>query len=287
MRSMRRGTPRLWRRWLAVAGTAVTALAVTSLVATPAQATTSQTPIAGGGQHAPFMGTTAAAKSGTAAATSPNWAGFATTGTPVTSVAGAWTQPSVVCPGKKLEQSAFWVGIDGYLKSDSNVEQVGTDSDCTKGTKRVPSHAVYYAWLEMVPAALVPLDPTTFPVVPGDALSAGVSVVGSIYTLSISDATQHWSYSTPELAATPLPLNSSAEWIAEAPCSGSSCKVLPLADFGSVTFTGATVNGGPVNAAGLTDDLITMAKNKKASPKASTSSLDGTGHSFTVTWLTN
>jgi hypothetical protein len=235
------------------------------------------------------VGTSTTTRSGTATSNSLDWAGFAVTGTPVTSVAGAWTQPSVVCSGTKLQQSAFWVGIDGFVSTDHTVEQVGTDADCTKKTKRVPSHPVYYAWLEMVPAPLVTLDPTSHPVQPGDALSASVSVVGPVYTLSIADATQHWTYSTPEVVATtPLPSNSSAEWIAEAPCTGSTCKVLPLADFGSVTFSGATVDGSPVNAAGLTDHAITMTKNKKGTVvKASTSPLDGTGHSFTVTWISN
>jgi len=267
----------------------VAALASIVVAALPAQASTVQVPVPGGGQHAPFVGTSSAAKGGTATSNSLDWAGFAATGTPVTSVAGAWTQPSVVCSSTKLQQSAFWVGIDGFVSTDHTVEQIGTDADCTKGTKRVPSHPVYYAWLEMVPAPLVTLDPTSHPVLSGDALSASVSVVGSVYTLSIVDATEHWTYSTPEVVATlPLPSNSSAEWIAEAPCSGSSCKVLPLADFGSVTFSGATVNGGPVNGTGLTDHVITMTKNKKGTKvKASTSALDGTGQGFTVTWLTN
>jgi len=37
----------------------------------------------------------------------------------------------------------------------------------------------------------------------------------------------------------------------------------PLADFGSVAFSGATANGLPVNPAGLVDTQITMTKNKK------------------------
>jgi len=289
MSVVRRGIPGPGRRWSAVAIVAVATVVSFGLASTPVQAVTTPGPIVGGGQHAPFIGTSTSVRSGTSSSVSPNWAGFAATGAPVTSVAGDWTQPAATCPSTKLQQSAFWVGIDGFAATDHTVEQVGTDADCTKALKKVPSHPVYYAWYEMVPGPLMTLDLAHHPVLPGDALSASVSVAGSVYTLSISDPTESWSYSINQtVTTTPLPSNSSAEWIAEAPCSGSTCKVLPLADFGAVTFSGAAVNGGPVNAPGLTDHLITMSKKKTgASPKASTSPLDGTGHSFTINWLTN
>ena len=81
-----------------------------------------------------------------------------------------------------------------------------------------------------------------------------------------------------------------AEWIAEAPiaCSNGLCKPLPLADFGSVAFSGAAVNGVPVGTSGLAASKITMTKNKKGTiVKAATSALDSTGGGFTVNWLSN
>ena len=68
---------------------------------------------------------------------------------------GSWTQPAATCTGTKASQSAFWVGIDGYASSDPTVQQIGTDADCTKGTTKVPSVAVYYAWYELFPDSLV------------------------------------------------------------------------------------------------------------------------------------
>jgi len=250
-----------------------------------------RTPVDGGGQPAPFVGASNSTRGGrvNSTATSLDWAGYASTGPTVTSVSGSWVQPSVTCPGTKVQQSAFWVGIDGFSSSDPTVQQIGTDADCTKKVKKVPGGPVHYAWFEMYPAGLVVLSPSNYPVNPGDTLTAGVTVTGASYALSLVDA-GHWTFSTTQVAATPLPLNSSAEWIAEAPtaCVGTTCKTVPLADFGSVAFSGATVNGLAVNGAGLTTHQITMTKTKKGtSAKATTSALDGTGHAFGVTWVTN
>ena len=216
---------------------------------------------------------------------SKDWSGYAVTGTTVTSVSGSWTQPAATCGGAKVQQSAFWVGIDGFAATDPTVEQVGTDSDCTKRTKKFPGGPVYYAWFELYPASLVTLDSVHHPVAAGDSLTASVDVTGGVYVLSITDAGR-WSYTT--TVATSVPKNASAEWIAEAPssCTAGRCKVEQLADFGSVAFRGATVDGGALTAPGTTVTRIVMSRNKKGvGVEASPSSLDATGHSFTVAWL--
>jgi hypothetical protein len=64
--------------------------------------------------------------------------------------------------------------------------------------------------------------------------------------------------------------------IVEAPSSGG---VLPLADFGSVGFSAATVNSQPVGS--FNPDPITMVSGSTV--KASTSTLSR-GTSFSVTW---
>lgn len=247
-------------------------------------------PVQGGGQPSPDLGSSGSTRSGKAGTgySSLDWAGYAVTGPVVTSVSGSWSAPAVVCSGRKLQQSAFWVGIDGFAATDPTVQQVGTDSDCTKGTKKLPGGPVYYAWYEMYPASLVVLPPATYPVSPGDTITGSVTGTGVDYVLSITDA-GHWTFST-TVAATTVPLGASAEWVAEAPtsCSKGKCKPLPLADFGSVAFQGATVNGQPVDAAGQTATQITMAKNKKGTViKAAPSALDAAGHAFTVAWMRN
>jgi hypothetical protein len=218
------------------------------------------------------------ARSDNATASSLDWAGYAATDATFDNVAGAWTEPSVTCPGGKVEQAAFWVGIDGYSSTDPTVQQVGTDSDCTKGKNGGPN---YYAWYQMFPSSVVVLPQASYPVSPGDAISASVSISGSSYVLSITD-NGRWHYSTTQ-APTITPENSSAEWIAEAPCntSGSKCKTLPLSDFGSINFTSATANSEPISS--LDNVQINMTTKNSKKTLAKTSNLSG-GNAFSVTW---
>lgn len=213
-----------------------------------------------------------------------DWSGYAVTGPTFSSVSGSWVQPSAVCGGLKAQQAAFWVGIDGLAASDKTVEQVGTDSDCAKGTKKHPGGGVYYAWYELFPAGLVVLAPATYPVHAGDTLSAGVQVTGAAYTMTITDAAR-WTFST-TVTAPGATKNASAEWIAEAPpvCSAIKCIPQPLADFGSVTFSGISANGEPATAADLGYRPITMTNKARTVTLATPGPLVG-GTAFTITWL--
>lgn len=195
--------------------------------------------------------------------TSTNWSGYAATGGRFTSVSSSWTEPTVVCSGTAY--SSFWVGLDG--DTSNTVEQTGTDADCSGSTPQ------YYAWYEMYPKYPTNLSD---PVQPGDAMSASVTTNGAgRFTLSISDATQNWTYTTTQrLKSAAL---ASAEVIAEAPSSRSG--VLPLADFGTVSFANATANG--VSLASLNPDPITMVSGSTV--KAQPSSISSSG-SFSVTW---
>ncbi len=197
--------------------------------------------------------------------TSTNWPGYAATGGPFTSVSASWTQPSVSCAAGETSYSSFWVGLDGY--SSNTVEQTGTDADCSSGTPR------YYAWYEMYPKYPVNLSN---PVQPGDAISASVTVAsGGRFTLTISDATQHWSSTTTQkLNHASL---SSAEVIAEAPSSRGG--VLPLANFGNVNFSGASANGVALST--FNPDGITMQSGSTV--KAQPTGISGSG-SFSVAW---
>jgi hypothetical protein len=195
--------------------------------------------------------------------TSTNWSGYAVTGSRYTSVSASWTEPSVSCSGTAY--SSFWVGLDG--DTSGTVEQTGTDADCSGSTPQ------YYAWYEMYPKYPVNLSGT---VRPGDHLSASVTTNGSgAFTLTITDSTQGWTNTTnARLKSASL---ASAEVIAEAPSSRSG--VLPLANFGSVGFSGATVNGVSMDTlSGL--DPITMASGSTVKAQPSNMS----NGSFTVTW---
>lgn len=196
--------------------------------------------------------------------TSTNWSGYAVTGSRYTSVSAAWTEPSVTCSGTTA-YSSFWVGLDG--DTSNTVEQTGTDADCSGSTPQ------YYAWYEMYPKFPTNLSN---PVQPGDALSASVTTDGvGRFTLTIADSTQHWTFTTTQrLKSASL---ASAEVIAEAPSSRSG--VLPLADFGTVSFGSSTANG--VSLATLNPDPITMTSGSTV--KAQPSSISSSG-SFSITW---
>ncbi|MFI9362684.1 G1 family glutamic endopeptidase [Kitasatospora sp. NPDC053057] len=196
--------------------------------------------------------------------TSSNWSGYTATGGTFTSVSAGWVQPSVSCTSSDA-WSAFWVGLDG--DGSKTVEQIGTEADCSSGSP------VYSAWYEMYPAY-----PSNFsnPVQPGDHFTASVTTDGAgSFKLTLSDTTQGWSRTVDKsLKNATL---ASAEVIAEAP--SSIFGVLPLADFGTVDFTGADVNGQSLGAskASITD----MAEDGVT--RATTSELSG-GTDFSVTW---
>ena len=268
------------RRQLAFGAAVVALLTVTFglCAAPPAQAASAP--------HAGPRNIVLASKGKSGPAVSLDWAGYAVTGSLITTVSGSWTQPAATCVGKPT-QSAAWVGIDGYASTDPTVQQVGTDADCTKKVKKIPSGPSYYAWFEMFPGQLVSLSTSLYPVAPGDQMSASVTLVGTAYQLVLTDAGR-WTFSTVQVATT-TPLNASAEWIVEAPtsCKGTKCQPVKLTDFGTVPFTGATVGGVAINASGVLPNLINMSKNKKGTIlKASTSALDARG-GFDVTWLRN
>ena len=196
--------------------------------------------------------------------TSTNWSGYAVTGGRYTSVSSSWVQPAASCSGTAY--SSFWVGLDG--DTSNTVEQTGTDADCSGSTP------VYYAWYEMYPKFPVNYSNT---VKPGDHMSASVTTNGSgSFTLTISDSTQGWSNTkTARLKSAKL---ASAEVIAEAPSSSGG--VLPLANFGTVGFSSATVNNSLLTSSTPGLDAITMKSGTTV--KAQPGSMNN--GSFSVAW---
>jgi hypothetical protein len=233
-------------------------------------------PVVAGVYHLPVAGVSA----GTTTQKSTNWSGYASTATAkLTDVVASWTEPTVACTTGS-QYSSFWVGIDGY--TSNSVEQLGTDSDCHNGS------ASYYAWYEMYPAGSVQLS-STHRVKPGDSLTARVSASGSSYTLSISDTTAGWTFSTVKTGSGLQ--QSSAEWIAESPeICFTTCKLASLAKFGTVDFSGAQAAAGgsdqPVSAftkGGGPFELV-MTNSAKTLVRAQPSSLTSGGESFAVAW---
>jgi hypothetical protein len=203
------------------------------------------------------------------ASTSTNWSGYAIQASngAVTAVSGSWTVPTV--SGSGSGYSAIWVGIDGY--QSNTVEQIGTEQD-TGGTD--------YAWYEMYPGASQTIS--SLVVSPGDNITASVAYSSGMFTLTINDTTTGKSFTTQQAGANMQ--RSSAEWVVEAPTSGS---VLPLANFGTVAFTSAsaTINGktGAINNSAWSPIAIDMSSNFGAT-EATTSVLNSTGDGFSVSY---
>jgi peptidase A4-like protein len=209
---------------------------------------------------------------------STNWAGFATfhRRTTFSKVRGRWVQPIATCNTNNTQYASFWIGLDGY--NSNTVEQIGTDSDCVGHTP------TYYAWFEMFPAV-----PHNVPVAihPGDQIVTRISASNHRFTLVLANATTGKSFHTRERLDTAQ--QASAEWIAEAPSScRSTCHVLPLANFGSVDFTGSYTTGngheGSISDARWNHDRIAMVSQDRTTVKAATSQLNSTGTEFSVIW---
>ncbi|TMK94464.1 MAG: hypothetical protein E6G42_04590 [Actinobacteria bacterium] len=195
--------------------------------------------------------------------TSSNWSGYSAINGTYTSVSANWTQPTASCTSQTT-YSSFWVGLDG--DGSNTVEQTGTSADCSGGTPR------YYAWYEMYPKFPVNLS---LAVQPGDSMSASVTTDGrGKFTLHIHDNSSGDYVTTQTLKRARL---ASAEVIAEAP-SGSG-GVLPLTNFGTASFSAATVNGQAIGS--FNPDRIDMVAN--GITKATTSALSG-GTAFSVAW---
>ena len=145
-----------------------------------------------------------------------------------------WTEPTGRCTGRDGRYAAFWVGLDGY--TSPTVEQIGTEVDCTGFYPR------YYAWYEVYPGAAVNF---TNPVSPGDQFSGSVTYQApSTFNLVLTDSTKGWTQTVSVTLANAQ--RSSAEAIAEAPCCTFSGGILPLTNFGTASFSSATVNGQPM-----------------------------------------
>lgn len=219
---------------------------------------------AAAGRNAPMRAVPGAPNHKISNSTSTNWSGYAVTGGRYTTVTSSWVQPSVSCSGTAY--SSFWVGIDG--DTSGTVEQTGTEADCNGSTP------VYSSWYEMYPKFPVNYPD---PVAPGDHFTATVTTDGrGNFTLTLSNTSRGWTESVAKrLKNAKL---ASAEVIAEAPSSSGG--VLPLANFGTASFSGATVNGATLTSSTPGIDAITMQSGStvKAQPSGISNG------AFTVTW---
>jgi hypothetical protein len=206
-----------------------------------------------------------------------NWGGYADIeagSDPATGVSADWTIPKVTCPdGKYRTQDAFdsqWVGLDGA--SDDTVEQLGSGEQCYEGV------LYYYVWYEMFPNGTVQegtqacINRNKDCPRPGDRISASVSATpagsgANDYTLALKDHTTKGNdFSVTQPCDTDTCLDQSAEWIIERPAFevAGGFQILPLAYYGTNTFTNGTVTSGGVTTSiagftgGSVNDVFTL-----------------------------
>jgi hypothetical protein len=202
---------------------------------------------------------------------SRNWSGYAATGASYTSVSGTWTVPRVAASSAS-GVGATWVGIGGVNSRD--LIQAGTQD-----TGSGDGQSQYQAWIEMLPSAS---QQVALSVAPGDSISVTIaerSAGSGAWHIALTNATSGKTYQTDVRYRSS---ESSVEWIEEAPSARNG--VLPLDDFGTVAFTGATAmrNGDDVNLSQVGARPITVL-NASKQPLAVPSAIGSDGASFSVT----
>ncbi|KAH8896866.1 acid proteinase [Thozetella sp. PMI_491] len=194
---------------------------------------------------------------------SSNWAGAVLIGSGYKSVTGTFVVPTPKAPsgGSSSTQYAAsaWVGIDGDTAQNS-ILQTGVDFYIQNG------RASFDAWYEWYPdyaytfsGITISAGDTIQVTVTATSTKAGTAVVKNVSTgKSVSHTFTGQSAALQEL---------NAEWIVEDFSSGGS--LVPFANFGTVTFTGATAttSSGTVGPDGST--IIDIRQNGKALTDAS------------------
>jgi hypothetical protein len=251
-----------------------------------------------------------------AAEVSSNWSGYVATGhgsttttasstTQFRNVTGTWKQPAATCVPGRTSASAVWVGLGGYSTSSTALEQAGTSADCD-----VTGRPSYYAWYELIPEPSITIK--NLKIVPGDIITASVLVTGNEVLLQVKNRTRKRAF-TKRITLTSPDLTS-AEWIAEAPseCTANGyCRQVPLANFGSVTFTklaalatiaGLGDQGGTISSPlwqatpiqlvprpsqRFFGDVVERPDSTAGAAGASPFGLSADGSSFSVSWVAN
>jgi hypothetical protein len=121
---------------------------------------------------------------------------------------------------------------------------------------------------------------------------SGALLAGVILALATYPAQQRWlSHRSEHRSAAPTPDVSSAEWVAEAPaaCTPTGrCTVLPLANFGGVTFVvtkaAAAGHAGTISDPAWSATAITLGDPNSGTTNATPTPLSPDGSSFGVTW---
>jgi hypothetical protein len=214
---------------------------------------------------------------------SNNWSGYAAvSSTSFDSVSAAWKVPDVAS-SQEPRYSSIWVGIGGFVERGNRLIQAGTEQDVESN-----GHKDFYAWFEALPRPPV----TVGQVSPGDTVSTQIyKVPGSLSVWHVKLTKESGGVVTTLVdddvaIRTNSASRASAEFIVEAPTvvSGrATVQLLPLANFGSVTFANCSTSQGSLgsSATNLYRLAMTSDGTKQGKVLATTGALSS--DSFTVT----
>ncbi|WP_224413876.1 G1 family glutamic endopeptidase [Bacillus thuringiensis] len=219
---------------------------------------------------------------------------------PFTSVHGEWVVPTVT--GNPGSEVAIWIGIDGGNPiSDDNPDtkyliQIGTSAEVSEGA---PTR--YFAWWEeihyepgaislegkdVVDTGVIELNSNSYPVFPGDLISASVSLTDftepisvSYGSVAIANVTRGWNYDTYFQYNGP---RTTVEFIVEAPSKAE--EIVELANFNEVTFQNCTINFFDREPININDRCILMGSGPGKPDIAVPSLPNNEKNGFTVTF---
>ncbi|WP_054970513.1 G1 family glutamic endopeptidase [Alicyclobacillus ferrooxydans] len=174
---------------------------------------------------------------------SGNWSGYIdtpSTSTGYTSISGSWTVPNI--SGTESSVAAQWIGLGGVTNHD--LLQMGTMEQFQNGQ---PVADIFW---EKLPTAAKPV--MTVPI--GSTIQAKVSKVsGSTWDITFTVKPPSGNAITKTIPVSvsnsyAQGVSTSAEWISEDPSNGNH-NLYPLANMGTVNYSGATVDGQAFDAA--------------------------------------
>ncbi|KAF8209303.1 peptidase A4 family-domain-containing protein [Mycena galopus ATCC 62051] len=229
------------------------------------------------GPRLPSTGINSLVKSNvTHAEVSSNWAGasFESAAGTYKSVTGTFVVPTPKVPSGSSSSGSFaasaWVGIDGDTCGTA-ILQTGIDFNIDNG------RVSFDAWYEYFPASST--DFTGIPIAAGNTIKLTATAASTTSgTVTIENVSTGVTVSKSLTSSAKLCLEN-AEWIVEDFEEGNS--LVPFANFGTVTFTGAqatTESGTVVGPTGAV--IIDLEQNNKVLTSVSTGST-----SVTVTYV--
>lgn len=194
-----------------------------------------------------------------AAAQNLIWSGYVVPSSSlVNDVSGAWTVPTLNCADTPNAGESTWVGIGGYGWPTGGTSgallQTGITDQCVNGSQQD------FGWFEEYPSTPNESKPfRSFPVSPGDAISATVFQGSSgAWETKVDDLTmglsgimvtgRGWGVASDGSGTPTFPEQGTttgltyaggytAEWIVEDFAVGGAPSIVPLANYGTVTFS--------------------------------------------------